>query len=112
MKNSDTAFPCNSPDGVESYKGMTLRDYFVTHNMPEPLKMSWNMYKDCLAKLEGRQFLTISEFATLARVTKSTVYGWGKKNYLRLKKYSPKRTMIPASEVLRYLRGEMLEDRQ
>jgi len=30
MKNGGTAFPCNSPDGVESYKGMTLRDYFAS----------------------------------------------------------------------------------
>lgn len=29
MKDSEPAFPCNSPDGVESYSGMTLRDYFA-----------------------------------------------------------------------------------
>jgi len=27
--NGGTAFPCNSPDGIESYKGMSLRDYFA-----------------------------------------------------------------------------------
>jgi len=27
--NSGPAFPCNSPDGMESYKGMSLRDYFA-----------------------------------------------------------------------------------
>jgi len=29
MKDGESAFPCNSPDGIESYKGMTLRDYFA-----------------------------------------------------------------------------------
>ncbi len=27
------AFPCNSPDGAESYKGMDLRDYFAAKAM-------------------------------------------------------------------------------
>jgi len=27
--NSAPAFPCNSPDGLETYKGMSLRDYFA-----------------------------------------------------------------------------------
>ncbi|MDR2923485.1 MAG: hypothetical protein LBU85_09120 [Treponema sp.] len=29
MKDYECAFPCNSPDGLESYKGMSLRDYFA-----------------------------------------------------------------------------------
>jgi len=29
MKDGNPAFPCNSPDGMESYKGMSLRDYFA-----------------------------------------------------------------------------------
>lgn len=28
------AFPCNSPDGVESYQGMTLRDWFAGKALP------------------------------------------------------------------------------
>lgn len=27
--DGDPAFPCNSPDGVETYKGMSLRDWFA-----------------------------------------------------------------------------------
>ncbi len=26
---NEPAFPCNSPDGLYSYSGMTLRDYFA-----------------------------------------------------------------------------------
>jgi len=31
--------------------------------------------------------------------------------YIRLKKYSPRCSMVPRNEVLRYLRGEMMDPR-
>jgi len=62
-------------------------------------------------ELEGKLFLTMQEFAKLAGISRSSVYGWGKKGYLRLKKYSPCCLMVPKNEVLRYLRGEMMEPR-
>jgi hypothetical protein len=62
-------------------------------------------------ELEGRLFLTIQEFARIAGVTKACVYKWGQKGHLRLKKFSPNCRMVPRDEVLRYLRGEMMEPR-
>jgi hypothetical protein len=63
-------------------------------------------------ELEGKLFLTTQEFAKLAGVTSQCVYGWAKAGYLRLKKYSPRCSMVPRSEVLRYLMGEMMEPRE
>jgi len=62
-------------------------------------------------ELEGKLFLTTREFAALAHVTRECVYGWAKAGYIRLKKYSPRCSMVPRNEVLRYLRGEMMEPR-
>jgi hypothetical protein len=31
IQGTDPAFPCNSPDGEESYKGISKRLYIATH---------------------------------------------------------------------------------
>ena len=63
-------------------------------------------------ELQGKLFLTTQEFADLAKVTRECIYGWAKAGYIRLKKYSPRCSMVPKDEVLRYLRGEMMEPRE
>ena len=54
MKDGGAAFPYEeTPDG-RVWNGMTLRDYIATHNMPELLKMSWEIQKSCVK--EGHIF--------------------------------------------------------
>lgn len=36
--DGEPAFPCNSPDGLETYSGMTLRDYFAATATDEDVK--------------------------------------------------------------------------
>ena len=62
-------------------------------------------------ELEGKLFLTTQEFAKIAGVSRECVYGWGKKGFLRLRQFQPRCRMVPREEVLRYLRGEMMEPR-
>ena len=62
-------------------------------------------------ELVGKLFLTTQEFAKIAGVTRECIYGWAKAGHIRLKKYSPRCSMVPRNEVLRYLRGEMMEPR-
>ena len=62
-------------------------------------------------ELVGKLFLTTREFAKIAGVTRECIYGWAKQGHIRLKKYSPRCSMVPRNEVLRYLRGEMMEPR-
>ena len=63
------------------------------------------------SELTGKLFLTMQEFAKLAGVSRSCVYGWGKKGFLRLRQFQPRCHMVPKDEVLRYLRGEMMDPR-
>ena len=71
-----------------------------------------DLEKTCLPpELAGKLFLTTQEFANLAGVSRSCVYGWGKKGFLRLRQFQPRCFMVPREEVLRYLRGEMMEPR-
>jgi len=49
-------------DGIEpvyeTIGGMTQRDYIATRNMPELLKMSWDIFKDCFGdKPEEESFI-------------------------------------------------------
>jgi len=59
-----------------------------------------------------KAWLTTREFAKLAGVARSTVYEWNRAGYLRLKKFTPRCLDVPREEVLRYLRGEMMEPRE
>ena len=61
------------------------------------------------ANLEGRSFLTPAEFGGLVGRDKSTILSWGRKGWLRLRKFSPKCIMVPLSELERYMNGEMME---
>jgi hypothetical protein len=60
-------------------------------------------------ELEGKMFFTPAEFGKIAGVTRECVYGWAKAGYIKLKKYSPRCSMVPQSEVLKYLKGEMMD---
>jgi len=44
MKDGNPAFPCNSPDGMESYKGMSLRNYFAGQALNQATKAAWSEY--------------------------------------------------------------------
>jgi len=61
-------------------------------------------------ELEGRTFFTLEEFGQLAGRTPGTIRVWGKKGFLKLRRFSPKSLMVPLSELERYMRGEMMED--
>ncbi|MDR2717181.1 MAG: helix-turn-helix domain-containing protein [Treponema sp.] len=65
-----------------------------------------------LPELKGEFFLTPKEFAKIAGITPECVYGWGRAGYIKLKRFSPRRLMVPKSEVLRYLKGEMMETKK
>jgi hypothetical protein len=54
MKDDGSTFLIVCESGV--FSGMTLRDYFAARNMPELLKMSWKIYKDCLGKSDEENF--------------------------------------------------------
>jgi hypothetical protein len=60
-------------------------------------------------ELEGKMFLTPAEFGKIAGVTRECVYGWARAGYIKLKRFSPRQLMVPQSEVLRYLQGEMMD---
>jgi hypothetical protein len=71
------------------------------------MKSDFNPEKITLPpELEIKTYLTTREFADMAGVTVECVYLWGKKDYLRIKKFGG-RCHIPKNEVLRYLRGEL-----
>jgi hypothetical protein len=52
-------------------------------------------------ELVGKLFLTTQEFAKIAGVTRECIYGWAKAGHIRLKKYSPRRSMVPKDEVFK-----------
>jgi len=59
--------------------------------------------------LEGRLFFTPAEFGRLVGRDKSTILSWGRKGWLKLRKFSPKCIMVPLTELERYMNGEMME---
>ena len=62
-------------------------------------------------ELVGKLFLTTQEFAKVAGVSRGCVYNWSRKGFLRLRQFRPRCRMVPRDEVLRFLRGEMMEPR-
>ena len=61
-------------------------------------------------ELEHRLFFTPKEFGDLLGISSVTVLRWGKRGWLKLRKFSPKCFMVPLSELERYMRGDMMED--
>ncbi|MDR2597261.1 MAG: hypothetical protein LBC76_08085 [Treponema sp.] len=80
MKNGGQVFPTQTishyrftekgegPEPVyETKDGMCLRDYIATQNMPELLKMSWEIYKNWVSgKSEEAHFATESLWIKMA----------------------------------------------
>ena len=63
-------------------------------------------------ELEGRLFFTPKEFGALVGVHRGTIFRWAQAGYLKLTKFSPRCSMVPKSELERYMRGEMMENQQ
>ena len=63
-------------------------------------------------ELEGRLFFTPKEFGALVGVHRGTIFRWAQAGHLRLTKFSPRCSMVPKSELERYMRGEMMENQQ
>jgi len=62
-------------------------------------------------ELEGRLFLTFEEFGALLGVHRATIFRWAAAGYLKLRKFSPRCSMVPRTELERFMRGEMMEPR-
>jgi predicted site-specific integrase-resolvase len=60
-------------------------------------------------ELDGRLFFTPKEFGDLLGVHRGTIFRWAQAGYLKLRKFSPRCSMVPRSELERYVRGEMME---
>ncbi|MCL2186217.1 MAG: hypothetical protein FWB86_10250 [Treponema sp.] len=63
-------------------------------------------------ELEGRLFLTANEFGKLVGKTGKTIHQWRRKGWLKMTQFSPRYYMIPVSEVGRFMRGEMMAEKQ
>jgi len=65
------------------------------------------------AELEKRQFLTFEEFGSLVGgLQGQTIRKWGKQGIIRTKKFTPRCTLIPITEIGRLIRGELMEKEQ
>ncbi len=82
------AFPCNSPDGTEYYKGLSLRDYFAAR-CPEselPVGVTW---------------IEIADFKGWKRNTESEHRDWNRdavREFICVERYKYADAMLKARE--------------
>jgi len=60
-------------------------------------------------ELEGRQWLTCKEFGSLLGASAVTISRWGKLGIVKVRRFTPRCTMIHVSEIERLRRGELME---
>ncbi|MDR0474543.1 MAG: helix-turn-helix domain-containing protein [Treponema sp.] len=59
-------------------------------------------------ELQGRLFFTPKEFGALLGVHRATIFRWAAEGYLKMQKFSPRCSMVPKTELERFMRGEMM----
>jgi len=69
------------------------------------------MKETTIKEVGSKLFYTAKEFGIIAGVSKETVYRWNNIGLIQMKQFTPKCKMIPLSEVERFNRGEMMEER-